>query len=67
MRRYLTAGFYEKDDTIPLLLALQEGGADVSFGCAPITHSCQKMTAPCGQQAGDEELGVAEALRAGEC
>ena len=32
MRRYLTAGFYEKDDTIPLLLALQEGGADVSLG-----------------------------------
>jgi len=28
--RYLTAGFLEKDDTIPLLLALQEGGADVS-------------------------------------
>lgn len=35
MRRYLTAGFYEKDDTIPLLLALQEGGADVSFCCLP--------------------------------
>ena len=34
-RRYLTAGFFEKDDTIPLLLALQEGGADVS-----LKHSC---------------------------
>jgi hypothetical protein len=29
--RYLTAGFLEKDDTIPLLLALEAGGADVSF------------------------------------
>ena len=67
MRRYLTAGFYEKDDTIPLLLALQEGGADVSFGCPPITHSCQKMTAPCAVITGDEGLGVAGALRAGEC
>jgi tryptophan synthase len=26
---YLTAGFFEKDDTVPLLLAMQEGGADV--------------------------------------
>ena len=67
MRRYLTAGFYEKDGTIPLLLALQEGGADVSFGCPSITHSCHKMIAPCGQQAGDEGLGLAGALRAGEC
>ena len=31
MCRYLTAGFLEKDDTIPLLLALEAGGADVSF------------------------------------
>ena len=40
-RRYLTAGFFEKDDTIPLLLALQEGGADVSLkhSCA-ITKTC---------------------------
>ena len=40
-RRYLTAGFFEKDDTIPLLLALQEGGADVSpqHSCA-IAKSC---------------------------
>jgi len=34
---YLTAGFLEKDDTIPLLLALQEGGADVIEVGVPFT------------------------------
>uniref|UniRef100_A0A7S0VZF5 Tryptophan synthase n=1 Tax=Hemiselmis tepida TaxID=464990 RepID=A0A7S0VZF5_9CRYP len=34
---YLTAGFFEKDDTIPLLLAMQEGGADVIEVGVPFT------------------------------
>ncbi|EKX40150.1 hypothetical protein GUITHDRAFT_159960 [Guillardia theta CCMP2712] len=34
---YLTAGFFEKDDTIPLMLALEEGGADVIECGVPFT------------------------------
>lgn len=36
---YLTAGYFEKDDTIPLLLAMQEGGADVIEVPCLISHS----------------------------
>jgi hypothetical protein len=46
--RYLTAGFLEKDDTIPLLLALQEGGADVSWPRAlrfrSLSDSCVRVS-----------------------